>query len=159
MVKIIEAHSSVTLIDAKEMLRRGFETLRKRAKQEEAFNAVSQDAHVGRQGNNGRSKWPQSGFRGRGRGSGGRGSGGRDSGSRGAGGRRAGGRGGDGSQRGRGVAEAQVSRVSVLSVTSMDTGVVNARDSPIVMTVMNLYLLRRRKPHLPGFWIVELVRI
>ncbi|KAF4134256.1 hypothetical protein GN958_ATG16556 [Phytophthora infestans] len=58
-----------------------------------------------------------------------------------------------------GVAEAQVSRVSVLSVTSMDTGVVNARDSPIVMTVMNLYLLRRRKPHLPGFWIVELVRI
>ncbi|KAF4146992.1 putative integrase catalytic domain-containing protein [Phytophthora infestans] len=102
MVKIIEAHSSVTLIDAKEMLRREFKTLRKRDKQEEAFNAVSQDAHVGRQGNNGRSKWPQSGIRGRGRGSGGRGSGGRGSGSRGAGGRRAGGRGGDGSQRGRG---------------------------------------------------------
>ncbi|KAF4030005.1 gag-polypeptide of LTR copia-type [Phytophthora infestans] len=102
MVKIIEAHSSVTLIDAKAMLRREFETLRKRDKQEKAFNAVSQDAHVGRQGNNGRSKWPQSGIRGRGRGSGGRGSGGRGSGSRGAGGRRAGGRGGDGSQRGRG---------------------------------------------------------
>ncbi|KAF4146819.1 gag-polypeptide of LTR copia-type [Phytophthora infestans] len=98
MVKIIEAHSSVALIDAKEMLRREFETLRKRDKQEEAFNAVSQGfvvvveapvvgepvvdvlvVVVATEVNEDV-----------------------------------------------GVAEAPVSRVSVLTVTSMDTGVVNA---------------------------------
>ncbi|CEG35399.1 polyprotein [Plasmopara halstedii] len=44
MIRIIEAHGSVTLLDAKEMLRREYETVKKREKQEKAFEAVAQDA-------------------------------------------------------------------------------------------------------------------
>ncbi|GMF47083.1 unnamed protein product [Phytophthora fragariaefolia] len=47
MVKIIEAHSSVTLMDAKEMLRGESETLKKREKQEEAFNVSARGVHGG----------------------------------------------------------------------------------------------------------------
>ncbi|GMF25303.1 unnamed protein product [Phytophthora fragariaefolia] len=47
MVKIIEAHSSVTLMDAREMLRRESETLKKREKQEEASNVSARGVHGG----------------------------------------------------------------------------------------------------------------
>ena len=39
MVRIIEAHSNVTLLDAKEMLRREYDTLQRRDKKENAFKA------------------------------------------------------------------------------------------------------------------------
>ena len=39
MVRIIEAHSKVTLLDAKEMLRREYDTLRRRDKKKTAFKA------------------------------------------------------------------------------------------------------------------------
>ncbi|CAI5708035.1 unnamed protein product [Peronospora farinosa] len=42
MVRIIEAHSNVTLLDAKEMLRREYDTLQKRDKKETAFTAHAQ---------------------------------------------------------------------------------------------------------------------
>ncbi|CAI5734061.1 unnamed protein product [Peronospora farinosa] len=42
MVRIIEAHSNVTLLDAKEMLRREYDTLQKRDKKETAFKAHAQ---------------------------------------------------------------------------------------------------------------------
>ena len=42
MVRIIEAHSNVTLLDAKEMLRREYDTLKKRDKKETAFKAHAQ---------------------------------------------------------------------------------------------------------------------
>uniref|UniRef100_A0AAV1T9V0 Polyprotein n=1 Tax=Peronospora matthiolae TaxID=2874970 RepID=A0AAV1T9V0_9STRA len=42
MVRIIDAHSNVTLLDAKEMLRREYDTLQKRDKKETAFKAHAQ---------------------------------------------------------------------------------------------------------------------
>ena len=42
MVRIIEAHSSVTFLDAKEMLRREYDTLQKRDKKETAFKSHDQ---------------------------------------------------------------------------------------------------------------------
>ncbi|KAE9320320.1 hypothetical protein PF008_g18063 [Phytophthora fragariae] len=48
MIKIIEAHGSVTLLEAKEMLRREFETIKKRDRQEGAFRADAQDSRRGR---------------------------------------------------------------------------------------------------------------
>ncbi|CEG48993.1 polyprotein [Plasmopara halstedii] len=51
MIKIIEAHGSVTLLDAKEMLRREYEAMKKREKQEGAFKAVAQDARKDRSRN------------------------------------------------------------------------------------------------------------
>ncbi|CAI5722170.1 unnamed protein product [Peronospora effusa] len=42
MVRIIEVHSNVTLLDAKEMLRREYDTLQKRDKKETAFKAHAQ---------------------------------------------------------------------------------------------------------------------
>ncbi|POM62824.1 polyprotein [Phytophthora palmivora] len=53
MIKIIEAHGSVTLLDAKEMLRREFETIKKRERQEEVFKAVAHGAHRAGDGNTG----------------------------------------------------------------------------------------------------------
>ncbi|KAE8951255.1 hypothetical protein PR001_g33805, partial [Phytophthora rubi] len=67
MVKIIEAHSSVTLMDAKEMLRRESETLKKREKQEEAFNVSARGVHGGgRRRNNAGSRRTQTGQHGHG---------------------------------------------------------------------------------------------
>ncbi|KAL7995831.1 putative integrase, catalytic core, Zinc finger, CCHC-type, ribonuclease H-like superfamily [Plasmopara halstedii] len=71
MVRIIETQSETTLLDAKEMLRREFETLQKREQKETAFKAAAQ-----RGGSNGGSHGRG---RGRGRGRGGRWSGGRGS--------------------------------------------------------------------------------
>jgi hypothetical protein len=48
MIKIIEAHESVTLLDAKEMLRREFESIKKRDRQEQAFRADAQGSRRGR---------------------------------------------------------------------------------------------------------------
>ena len=42
ILRIIEAHSNVTLLDAKEMLRREYDTLQKRDKKETAFKAHAQ---------------------------------------------------------------------------------------------------------------------
>ncbi|KAE9307159.1 hypothetical protein PF008_g21298 [Phytophthora fragariae] len=67
MVKIIEAHSSVTLMDAKEMLRRESETLTKRKKQEEAFIVSARGVHGGgRRRNNVGSRRTQTGQHGHG---------------------------------------------------------------------------------------------
>ncbi|KAE9107495.1 hypothetical protein PF010_g12242 [Phytophthora fragariae] len=60
MVKIIEAHGNMTLLEAKEMLRREYETIQKREKHEAAFHASAgdvqgRDGHSdGRQGRRGR---------------------------------------------------------------------------------------------------------
>ncbi|CEG45846.1 uncharacterized protein PHALS_02118, partial [Plasmopara halstedii] len=42
MVRIIDTQSETTLLDAKEMLRREFETLQKREQKETAFKAAAQ---------------------------------------------------------------------------------------------------------------------
>jgi len=57
MVKIIEAHGNMTLLEAKEMLRREYETIQKREKQEQAFNTYAREGHGragDRQGHGGR---------------------------------------------------------------------------------------------------------
>ncbi|GMF31514.1 unnamed protein product [Phytophthora fragariaefolia] len=62
MVNIIEAHSSVTLMNVKGMLRRESETLKKREKQEEAFNVSARGVHEGgRRRNNAGSRRTQTG--------------------------------------------------------------------------------------------------
>ncbi|GMF51237.1 unnamed protein product [Phytophthora fragariaefolia] len=47
MIQIIEAHGSVTLLDAKEMLWREFETIKKRDRHEGAFRSDADDSRCG----------------------------------------------------------------------------------------------------------------